>query len=435
MQQYLHVNCFINMVTLLGIAIAPGFAIIVFILYRDKFNREPASVLLVSFLWGVAATIPAIGLEIAAGYFKLDKTINGTFAYAFLGVALVEELVKFIPLRFYSFTRRSFDEPLDGIVHGVMIGMGFAMLENIGYVLDPKLGGIGTGVARMFLSVPGHASYGAIMGYYVGKAKFNYERRGLLLFTGLILATFFHGLYDGCLFVSQQVIKSQVGILVLGALATNIFAFVLALRLIRQHRKTSRNLYTTSPVFTIRNATVEDISLIRTLARQIWPPTYDKILQPAQVKYMMNLIYSEAALEKQMASGHQFIVIYNSSIPVGFASFSEVEPAIYKLQKVYVLINQQGRGTGRFAIDQVIAAIRPKGATALRLNVNRFNQAKGFYEKMGFAVISEEKIDIGSGYEMDDYVMEKSLEQCNTLFPHHSDGAINVSNQGTNQGL
>ncbi len=398
-----------NIATLVAIAIAPAAAIILFISYRDKFDREPASVLFVSFLWGVAATIPAIVLEIAAGYFKLDKTINGTFVFAFLGVALVEEFVKFVPLRFYSFTRRSFDEPLDGIVHGVMIGMGFATLENIGYVLDPQHGGIGTGLARMVLSVPGHASYGVIMGYYVGKAKFNYERRWILLVTGLVLATFFHGLYDGCLFVSQQVVSSQAGLLVLGALATNVFALVLALRLIRQHRRVSKGLYKADPVFTIRNATAEDISLVRTLAKQIWPQTYEKILKPAQVRYMMNLIYSQTALEKQMASGHQFIIIYNIAIPVGFASFSEVEPGIYKLQKVYVLMNQQGRGTGRFAINQVIAAIRPKGATALRLNVNRFNAAKGFYEKLGFVVVGEEKIDIGSGYVMDDYVMEKKL--------------------------
>ncbi|HEX8313419.1 MAG TPA: GNAT family N-acetyltransferase, partial [Flavisolibacter sp.] len=120
-------------------------------------------------------------------------------------------------------------------------------------------------------------------------------------------------------------------------------------------------------------------------------------------------IYSQHALEQQMASGHRFIIVYNAAIPVGFASFNEVEPMVYKLQKIYMLPNQQGRGTGRFTIQQVIADIQPRGAAVLRLNVNRHNTAKGFYEKLGFKVVAEQNIDIGSGYFMDDYVTEKTL--------------------------
>ncbi|RYF79007.1 MAG: N-acetyltransferase [Chitinophagaceae bacterium] len=112
-----------------------------------------------------------------------------------------------------------------------------------------------------------------------------------------------------------------------------------------------------------------------------------------------------------MGAGHNFIVVYNAAIPVGFASFAEIEPTVFKLHKLYVLLNQQGRGIGNFTIDQVIAELKAAGATALRLNVNRHNKAKSFYEKSGFAVIGEEKIDIGSGFFMDDYVMEKKLAE------------------------
>lgn len=395
-------NCFMD---LLAIALAPAIAIILFIIYRDKFNREPPLVLAVSFIWGVLSILPALGLEIAAGYFN-EESIEGTIIFAFLGVALIEEAVKFIPLRYYSFTRVSFDEPLDGIVHGVMVGMGFATVENVLYVFQH---GADTGWLRMFTAVPGHASWGAIMGYYVGKAKFNYSKRIPLLLLGFVLAVFFHGLYDACLFLTKQVDKDTAVLLALAALTTHILAVILAARLIAQHRRVSRVLYQNNPVFTIRNASTDDIPLIRTLAKQVWPQTYEKTHTRAQIVYMMNLIYSEAALQKQMESGHQFIIIYNAAVPVGFASFNEVEPTVYKLQKIYVLLNQQGRGTGKFAIDQVIADVVPKGATALRLNVNRLNKAKGFYEKIGFAVVREEKLDIGGGFVMDDYVMEKSL--------------------------
>ncbi len=84
-------------------------------------------------------------------------------------------------------------------------------------------------------------------------------------------------------------------------------------------------------------------------------------------------------------------------------------PQTYKLHKIYVLPSQQGKGSGKFIIDQLTNAMKIKGASALQLNVNRNNPAKSFYEKIGFAVIKEEDIDIGSGYFMNDYVMEKKL--------------------------
>lgn len=391
----------------LALALAPTLAIVLFIIYRDKFDREPPTVLAGSFFYGMIATVPAIALEIGAGYFGLEKTIHGTVIFVFFGVALVEEFVKFVPLRIYSFNRRSFDEPLDGIVHGVMVGLGFATLENLLYVYQ---NGIGVAIARMFLSVPGHAAYGVIMGYFFGKAKFNYRNRLGLLLTGLLVATFFHGLYDSCLFVSQKVADNTTkAILVLSALTTDIVAYIFAARLIRQHRRISRFLYVEKPVCSTRPAVVSDIPLLCTLADQVWPLTYEKILSRPQIIYMMRLIYSEASLRRQMETGHEFIILYNAGIPVGFASYSELEPGLFKLQKLYVLPNQQGRGTGRFLINEVISLVKSRGAVALRLNVNRHNKARSFYEKIGFTVIKEEKIDIGNGFVMDDFVMEKSL--------------------------
>ena len=390
---------------LIAVALAPGLAIVLFIFYRDKFDREPPVVLLASFFFGILSTVPAYLLESTAGYFKLPG-IEGSILFAFFGVALVEELVKFVPLRYYALSRQSFDEPLDGIVHGVMIGMGFATLENILYVYRH---GMETGLLRMFTAVPGHASWGVIMGYYAGKARFDHKRKGRILLTGFMLATFFHGLYDACLFMTQHVEKNIAFLLATAAFTTHVVAIMLASRLIRQHSDISKGLFHQAPVLTVRHANITDVPLIMTLAKQIWPQTYQQILSPQQIRYMMNMIYSEKALKNQMQDGHQFMIVYNASIPVGFASFSEIEPTVFKLQKIYLLPNQQGRGTGRFTIEQVIEEIKPRGATALRLNVNKHNKAKSFYERLGFTVISDVKIDIGNGYVMDDYVMEKKL--------------------------
>lgn len=163
-------------------------------------------------------------------------------------------------------------------------------------------------------------------------------------------------------------------------------------------------------VFDIRKATTEDIPLVRELTYKVWPQTYAAVLSQEQIDYMLEMMYSPASLQKQMKDGAQFILVYDSAEPVGFASYQEIEPSIYKLHKIYVLPSQQGKGTGRFVIDRIIAEISTKKAKALQLQVNRHNKAKSFYERLGFSVKEELKLDIGNGYFMDDYVMEKKVD-------------------------
>jgi ribosomal protein S18 acetylase RimI-like enzyme len=162
-------------------------------------------------------------------------------------------------------------------------------------------------------------------------------------------------------------------------------------------------------VFTIRKATVEDIPLIRRLTLQVWPQTYAPILSRAQIDYMLDMMYSEVSLKKQMEDGCRFIFVNEGEKPVGFACYQELKAGKWKLHKIYVLISQQGKGTGKFMIDHVISEIRQQGATTLELQVNRNNKAKGFYEKLGFVERETIKLDIGNGFVMDDYVMEKKL--------------------------
>ena len=162
-------------------------------------------------------------------------------------------------------------------------------------------------------------------------------------------------------------------------------------------------------MFTIRRASVDDIPLIRELCFKVWPQTYAPILSQAQIDYMLGKMYSEESLQNQMQNGSQFIFVYEDEEAVGFAAYFERSPSVFKLDKIYVLPSQQGKGTGRFVIDRIIDEIKQKGASALQLQVNRYNKARNFYEKLGFAVIDEKDFDIGDGYFMNDYVMEKRL--------------------------
>ena len=163
-------------------------------------------------------------------------------------------------------------------------------------------------------------------------------------------------------------------------------------------------------MFEIKNASIKDIPLIRELTFRVWPQTYASILTQEQIDYMLDMMYSGTSLEKQMTEeGCRFIIVFENGNPVGFASYSEVESKRWKLHKIYVLQNQQGKGTGRFVIDHIIDDIKKKNASALFLQVNIHNKARSFYEKLGFAEIDLINLDIGNGFFMNDYIMEKTL--------------------------
>ena len=394
----------------IALAVAPGLAICVFIFYRDAYNREPKLNLIVSFFMGVLSIIPAFFIENAfSGYF--GNSLFDKAALAFLVVALTEEACKFAALRLYSYRQKSFDEPFDGIVYGVMVSMGFATLENILYVIKSAEAGQGYQVAllRMFLSVPAHATFGVLMGYHVGRAKFEPKRKPYLMLLGLFWAVFFHGAYDTFLFWQQSPeIKPYVSdlLLFLGALISFIVALRLSFKLIAKHRVLSQRTFMPGAALTLRRAFEKDIPLIRDLSLKVWPQTYSTILSAEQIDYMLEMMYSERALASQMKEKQEFIIVNDGNEPIGFASYSLAEAGIYKLHKIYILPGLQGKGAGKFVIRALVSAIARKGGKSLQLNVNRNNKAKDFYEKLGFGIIREEDIDIGNGYFMNDYVME-----------------------------
>jgi len=163
-------------------------------------------------------------------------------------------------------------------------------------------------------------------------------------------------------------------------------------------------------MLSITKATIADIPLIRQLTFAIWPQTYSSIISKEQIDYMLEQMYDPATLQKQIEEdGCTFIIVYDDKEPVAFASYNETEPTTWKLNKIYILSTQQGKGTGKFIIHFIIDEIKAKGAKALQLQVNRENKAKDFYEKLGFKIIQTADFDIGNGYFMNDYVMELSL--------------------------
>lgn len=183
---------------LLTLAIAPGVFWLWYFLAKDRLRPEPRALVRRVFFFGGASAFAAGLLEVGAlgaTGLSLDAGMpSALMAAAFIGV--IEEGVKFLTVLASAYRYTAFDEVLDGIVYAVAVSLGFATVENLFYVLT---GGVGVGVARAVLSVPGHAFFGVVMGYYLGIAKFA-ARETVWLLTGLGLAALAHTVYDALVF-------------------------------------------------------------------------------------------------------------------------------------------------------------------------------------------------------------------------------------------
>ncbi|MEO1513961.1 MAG: PrsW family glutamic-type intramembrane protease [Bacteroidota bacterium] len=188
-------------ILLLLVAIFPGL-LISYAAYRyDSKNVEPRPLLIGCFILGMLITLPAMKLqsmEAILGWEDMTQLVPLLLS-SFVLVAFTEELVKFLCLLLIPYRQKYFDEPLDGIIYALMIGMGFATLENILYANQY---GLETTLIRAFTAVPAHGVFAVITGYYTGLAKFDPKRKYQLLAIGFGLAVLIHGLYD--FFILQE---------------------------------------------------------------------------------------------------------------------------------------------------------------------------------------------------------------------------------------
>ncbi|GHN00188.1 protease PrsW [Cytophagales bacterium WSM2-2] len=216
---------------LLALALAPGAIIGLYIYLKDKYEREPIRLLVLSFFLGIMSTVVTLLISIPVNWLiPIDtKSLTEQAFHAFLLVALVEEFSKFIFVRWVLYPNKNFNEPFDGIVYAVSVSLGFAGLENILYVMNS---GIETAIMRMFTAVPAHASFAVLMGYYMGRAKFEHGK-SYLVWYGLFAATFFHGAYDYFWFISY------VPGLWIGAIASLIACILFSRKAIHIHQQAS----------------------------------------------------------------------------------------------------------------------------------------------------------------------------------------------------
>lgn len=162
---------------------------------------------------------------------------------------------------------------------------------------------------------------------------------------------------------------------------------------------------------TIFEATKEDFETIRRIAHAAWPVAYGKILSKGQLDYMLEKMYSDAALMDNLDRGHHFMLVKENSVCLGFASFEHryLNEKCTRLHKIYLLPETQGKGLGKMLLERIVSLAKENHSDRISLNVNRFNKAFAFYKKIGFEVVAEEDLDIGNGYLMEDYKMELKI--------------------------
>jgi protease PrsW len=184
-------------ILLVLVAITPPVAFLIYILRFDRTEPEPLRMVLKILLFGALSTIPAAIFQLIAlglPIFKLGGFV-GAALESFLVVAPSEELVKLAVVLLFAWNNRNFNERFDGVIYTGAAAIGFAMAENVLYVLDL---GLTVGILRAITSIPGHTFTGVLMGYYVGLAKFSVTKRerNNNLATGFLIAFNLHALYN-----------------------------------------------------------------------------------------------------------------------------------------------------------------------------------------------------------------------------------------------
>ena len=203
------------MLTLL-ITLVPPILILLYFVLTDKF-REPKGTVILIFFLGFLICLPAGILNgLSHDFFYDGSKFSENLTSSFLGPAWAEELLKFAILYFIVMKRNEFNEPMDGLVYGVTVSLGFATYENYPYVYEWAVAiakeenfsaeafSYLVALGRSYSAIPLHGFNGAVMGYYFGMYAFTGNKNYLVL--SLALPYLFHGFYNYLLFPNSMII-------------------------------------------------------------------------------------------------------------------------------------------------------------------------------------------------------------------------------------
>lgn len=229
---------------MLFFAILPVVLILWFVYKKDK-DKEPISLLIGFFIMGIVSCFLVLNVSDILGIFLpfMNKELETmsfieVFLYAFIGVALTEEVCKWVMVYFKGYNHKEFDEIYDILVYSIFVSLGFAFFENLLYVFSS--GTIALALLRAVSAIPGHACDAVFMGYYLSLAKQckllrKHEKEKKYLWMSVLIPALLHGIYDFCL-------MSGITILILFFLVFVIYLYVISIGKLNKLSKANKNM-------------------------------------------------------------------------------------------------------------------------------------------------------------------------------------------------
>lgn len=221
-------------IILLALSVLPVILLMLYIYRQDKYEKEPLGLLMLAFFAGMIAIPMDLLLVALVNGIHYSDTV---FHAAFIEAGFCEELCKFAVLFLIVWWNKNFNEYMDGIVYAAFVGLGFACVENVLYVFQ---GGIGTGIVRGLLSVPGHFLFAVIMGYFLSLAKFDEKKRASYLLASLFIPVLVHGLFDWMLMITDVIHPFVSLILLVVFIVGDVLLWRMGIKYIRQHQENSQ---------------------------------------------------------------------------------------------------------------------------------------------------------------------------------------------------
>jgi len=177
---------------LFAVSILPGILWVIYFYRKDRYDPEPIKLIIRDFSWGFILVFPAGLLESPFGSWLTAETplLLLLFASIFI-VGFIEEGLKSYTVYKLHYNHVDFDEPVDGIIYGITLGLGFATFENLFYTI---IYGYQVGLTRAVLTTLAHGSFTGIFGSFLSRGQ--REQNKGIIWVGFFLVAFLHGIYD-----------------------------------------------------------------------------------------------------------------------------------------------------------------------------------------------------------------------------------------------
>jgi len=220
---------------ILSVILAPLIAFVIYAIVWVKRGKDRYPGLITSFVLGMVSIVLVLIFQYIARKFGLEdfKNLRRIIFYSFIVMGFGSEFGKFLILRYYNYSKKSFNGPLDSIVYSSMIAMGFAFAGNIIYLTVPDYGKIDFFYA--ITVVFANLFFAVILGFFLGMAKTR-ENKFVDAMTGLLGASFFHALYNFCFIPAHEDFRLLL-FLAIGAFVVVIMLYYKAYELNEEYKR------------------------------------------------------------------------------------------------------------------------------------------------------------------------------------------------------